>query len=62
MEDKNAEYKSMRKDLNLTNADVAEIIGIEPNSVKTLTARKKDPPNWAKGMVYVWKRLSQKED
>lgn len=56
-ENLNADFKAMKKDLGLTNADVAEIVGLSVDSVKTMTQPAKELPSWAKAMVYVWKQL-----
>ncbi|RKD96744.1 sigma factor-like helix-turn-helix DNA-binding protein [Marinifilum flexuosum] len=54
-------YKAMKKALGLTNADIAEIIGISPNSVKNQTQSSKELPTWAKSMIFVWEKLKADE-
>lgn len=50
------DFKEMKQDLKLTNADIAEIIGeLTPDSVKTLTQPNRDLPKWVRSMLYVWK-------
>ena len=47
-----AQYK---KERGLTNSDIAEIIGLSPESVKNQTAPSKPLPRWAISMLYEWK-------
>lgn len=51
------DFKAMKKALKLTNADIAKIIGLTTNSVKTLSQPSAELPSWAKAMLYVWKEL-----
>lgn len=47
----------MKRDLNLTNADLAEIIGgLTTDSVRVLTQPNKELPKWVRSMLYVWKK------
>lgn len=48
-------FNAMKKDLKITNIDIAEIIGLTPDSVKNQTQPNKDLPTWAKSMIFVWK-------
>lgn len=50
------DFKSMKNDLNLTNADIAEITGLSVDSVKNQTQSSKELPTWIKSMIYVWKK------
>lgn len=50
------DFKSMKNDLNLTNADIAEITGLSVDSVKNQTQSSKELPTWIKSMLYVWKK------
>ena len=49
------DWKSYKKEKGLTNADIAEIIGITPDSVKSQSQPNKDLPKWALSMLYAWK-------
>ena len=53
------DFKDLKKEFNLKNSDVSEILGLTVDSVKTLTQPNKELPTWAKAMIYVWKK--QKE-
>lgn len=51
------DFKAMKRDLKLTNADIAEIIGgLTPDSVRVLTQPNKELPKWVRSMLYVWKK------
>lgn len=58
-ENLHADFKAMKKELGLTNADIAEIIGLSVDSVKTMTQPSKELPTWAKAMLHVWKHFSK---
>ena len=58
-ENMHLKFKEMKKELSLNNADIAEIIGLTADSVKTMTQPNKDLPTWAKSMLYVWKFLKK---
>lgn len=58
-ENLHTEFKRMKKELDLNNSDVAEIIGLSPDSVKSMTQPSKELPAWAKAMVYVWKHFKK---
>ena len=49
-------FKAMKKELKITNADIAEITGLTTDSVKNQTQPNKELPTWAKSMIFVWKR------
>ena len=52
------DFKAMKKELKIGNAEIAEIIGLTTGSVKNQTApAKKELPAWAKSMIFVWKKL-----
>ena len=50
-------FKAMKRELKLTNSDIADITGLTVDSVKTMTQPNRDLPAWAKSMIFVWKRL-----
>lgn len=50
-------FKAMKKELKLTNSDIADITGLTADSVKTMTQPNRDLPAWAKSMLFVWKKL-----
>ena len=50
-------FKAMKKELKITNSDIAEITGLTVDSVKTMTQPNRELPAWAKSMIFVWKRL-----
>ena len=51
------DFKAMKKELNLTNADLANIIGgLTADSVKSMTRPNAELPKWIVSMIYVWKR------
>ena len=52
-------YKAMKKGLNLTNADISDIIGNTPDSVKSTTQPNKDLPRWLKLAIVVYERMSK---
>lgn len=58
-ENLHTQFKEMKKDIGLNNADVAKIIGLSANSVKSMTQPNKELPAWAKAMIYVWKYFSK---
>lgn len=51
------DFKSMKKQLGLTNALIASEIGLTSDSVKNQTAPAKELPAWAKSMILVWQKL-----
>lgn len=52
-----ADFKTMKKQLGLTNASIASEIGLTANSVKNQTAPAKELPAWAKSMLLVYQKL-----
>ena len=52
-------YKKMKSSLNLTNADISDIIGNTPDSVKSTTQPNKDLPRWLKLAIVVYERMSK---
>ena len=52
-------YKAMKSSLNLTNADISDIIGNTPDSVKSTTQPNKDLPRWLKLAIVVYERMSK---
>lgn len=56
-ERRRSDFKQMKKELGLTNENIAEIIELTPDSVKTMTQPNRYLPSWADAMIYVWKRL-----
>jgi len=53
------DFKELKKEFNLNNADIAKIVGLTVDSVKSMTQPNKELPSWAKSMIFVWKK--QKE-
>ena len=52
------DFKTMKKQLKLTNASIAEITGLSTDSVKTMTQPNRELPAWAKSMIFVWKQFN----
>ena len=52
-------YKEMKKDLNLTNRDVADITGNTPDSIQVVTGPNGQFPRWAKLAVWVWEKMKR---
>lgn len=53
------QFKDLKKDFNLNNADISKIVGLTVDSVKTMTQPNKELPSWAKAMIFVWKKQKQ---
>lgn len=51
------DFKSMKKQLGLTNTLIASEIGLTSDSVKNQTAPANELPAWAKSMILVWQKL-----
>lgn len=52
------DFKQMKKDLKIGNAEIAEITGLTTGSVKNQTAPSKgELPSWAKSMIFIWQKL-----
>lgn len=50
------DLKDLKKQFKLKNSDIAEIVGLTVDSVKTMTQPNKELPSWAKAMIYIWKK------
>lgn len=55
MKFKHEDYLALKDELGFGNADIANIVGLKPSSVKNQTQPKKAIPTWVKGMLYMWK-------
>ena len=53
-------YKAMKKELGLTNSDIAEITGNSADSVKSVTQPKKEIPRWLKLAIVIHERWKKK--
>jgi len=53
-------FRLLKNDLNLSNKDIAEITGNDPNSIRTVTQLKATLPRWAKLSIYVHKIMKSK--
>jgi len=49
-------WKAYKKERSLTNEDIAEILDMSADSVKTMTQPNKELPKWAVAMLYEWKQ------
>jgi len=59
-EDWHERYKAMKKELGLTNSDIAEITGNSADSVKSVTQPNKEIPRWLKLAIVVHERWKKK--
>jgi len=50
-------FKEFKKELGLNNADIAQIVGLTPDSVKTMTQPNKELPSWTKAMIFTWQKI-----
>jgi len=50
-------FKVMKKDLGLTNSDIAEITGNSADSVKSVTQPNKKIPRWLKLAIVIYERM-----
>ena len=50
----------MKKELGLTNSDIAEITGNSADSVKSVTQHNKEIPRWLKLAIVVHERWKKK--
>jgi len=50
-------FKELKKELGLTNSNIAELTGLGYNSVKSMTQPNKELPRWAKTMIFVWEKM-----
>lgn len=53
-------YKAMKRELGLTNSDIAEITGNSADSVKSVTQPNKEIPRWLKLAIVVHERWKKK--
>ena len=53
-------FKAMKKELGLTNSDIAEITGNSVDSVKSVTQPKNEIPRWLKLAIVVHERWKKK--
>lgn len=53
-------FKAMKKDLGLTNSDIAEITGNTSDSIKSSTQPNKEIPRWLKLAIVVHERWKKK--
>jgi hypothetical protein len=53
------EFRGLKKDLGLTNADIAAIIGNSADSVRVVTLPSKSIPRWLKFAIYIHKKNSE---
>ena len=53
-------FKAMKKELILTNSDIAEITGNSSDSVKSVTQPNKEIPRWLKLAIVVHERWKKK--
>lgn len=49
-------WKAFKKDLSLSNKDIAEITGTTESNIKTQLSPSKKLPTWARAMLFVWDR------
>ncbi len=54
-------YKAMKKDLKLTNKDIAEKIGNTPDSVQVITSTDRRFPRWAKFAIWMYEEHVKKD-
>ncbi len=54
-------YKQMKSALKLTNADISDIIGNTPDSIKSTTQPNKALPRWLKLAIVVFESTSNLE-
>ena len=52
-------FKQMKKALQYTNRDIAEMTGNTEDSVKSTTQPNKDLPRWLKLAIVVYERMSK---
>jgi len=55
-------FKAMKKGLNLTNSDIADIIGNSADSVKSVTQPNKELPRWLKLAIVIYEKLKQNKN
>lgn len=52
------DFKILKRELKLTNKDIADIVGLEPTSVNTMLSKNRELPTWAKSMIYGYRKGS----
>jgi hypothetical protein len=52
-------FKAMKSGLGMKNADIAEIIGNTPDSVRSVTQPNRDIPRWLKLAIVVYEKMSE---
>ena len=53
-------FKVMKKELGLSNSDIAEITGNSADSIKSVTQPNKEIPRWLKLAIVIHERLKKK--
>lgn len=53
-------FKAMKKELGLTNSDIAKITGNTADSIKSSTQPNKEIPRWLKLAIWVHERWKKK--
>lgn len=56
------DFKDLKKELKLTNKDVAEILNTSEENIKSQTGAHKPIGRWAVGMIYIWKHYKAKNE
>tara|TARA_R110002049_G_scaffold4063_1_gene29280 strand:- start:2874 stop:3071 length:198 start_codon:yes stop_codon:yes gene_type:complete len=62
MSDYNDRFEAMKKHLNDTNQDIADITGLKMTSIKNQTQPNKPFPKWLKYTIDVFDRMSEKKE
>ena len=57
--DYHSRFKAMKKELGLTNSDIAEITGNTKDSISTVTQPNNKFPRWAKLAIYVFENTKK---
>ena len=60
MENWKQRYKALKKSMNWTNKDIAEMIGLTLNSVEVMTRTESDFPKWAKLAILTHESMVEK--
>lgn len=53
-------FKAMKRELGLSNSDIAEITGNSADSIKSVTQPNKEIPRWLKLAIWVHERWKKK--
>ena len=53
-------FKVMKKELGLSNSDIAEITGNSADSIKSVTQPNKEIPRWIKLAIVIHERWKKK--